>query len=93
MTEQKKIEKQQFNSLLYGLSPFHIEANRSAEGMSIVLSGIVGISDFSDGFICFKSHGGRIKVFGQSLFLNVYEAGNAEIVGKIQEIAFDYGKT
>lgn len=92
MTEKGNIKGIRMPSAPSGFSSFHIEANRSAKGLSIILSGIIGISDFSDTFICFKSHGGRIKVVGRNLFLNVYEGGCAEIVGRIEEIMFEYGK-
>ena len=92
MTENQNRKKIRLPSAPSGLSSFHIEANRSTKGLSIVLSGIIGISDFSDIYICFKSHGGRIKVMGKNLFLNVYEGGSAEVVGRIEEIMFDYGK-
>ena len=92
MTEKENKKNVPSPPVPSGLSSFHIEANRSTKGLSIVLSGIIGISDFSDTFICFKSHGGRIKVAGKNLFLNVYEGGSAEIVGRIEEITFEYGK-
>ena len=75
-----------------GLSAFHLEADRSREGLSIILSGIIGISDFSDHFIHLKSHGGRISVLGKKLFIKVYENSSVEIVGKVEEIVFKYGK-
>lgn len=75
-----------------GLSAFHIEADRTSRGMAIVLSGILGISDFSDNSILLRSHGGRIVVNGRGLFINVYENHSVEIVGKVEEIVFKYGK-
>lgn len=75
-----------------GLSAFHLEADRSRSGLTIVLSGIVGISDFSDSFILLKGHGGRICVQGKRLFINVYENETVEIVGRVEEIIFKYGK-
>ena len=75
-----------------GLSSFHMEASRCRSGLSIILSGIIGISDFSDDFIYLKGHGGRIIVQGKKLFINVYENENVEIVGKVEGISFKYGK-
>ncbi|MBR2472694.1 MAG: YabP/YqfC family sporulation protein [Clostridia bacterium] len=75
-----------------GLSAFHIEADRTSRGMAIVLGGIIGISDFSDSSILLRSHGGRIAVNGRALFINVYENHTVEIVGKVEEIVFKYGK-
>nr|MBE6545501.1 hypothetical protein [Oscillospiraceae bacterium] len=75
-----------------GLTPFHLEANRSTRGLSLFLSGIIGISDFSDDYIRLMSHGGRILVNGKRLFINVYENNSVEIVGRVEEIVFSYGK-
>ena len=75
-----------------GLSGFHLEANRSTRGLSLFLSGIIGISDFSDSYIRLLSHGGRITVNGKRLFINVYENNSVEIVGRVEEIVFSYGK-
>ena len=75
-----------------GLSAFHLEADRNRAGLSIVLSGIIGISEFSEDFIYLKGHGGRINVRGKRLFINVYENDSVEILGKVEEISFKYGK-
>ena len=75
-----------------GLPSFHLEADRSRGGMSIILSGIIGISDFSDSYIYLKSHGGRIAVNGKRLFINLYENNSVEIVGRVEGIVFKYGK-
>ena len=75
-----------------GLSAFHLEADRSSGGLTLILSGIIGISDFSDSFILLKGHGGRICVQGKKLFINVYENETVEIVGRVEEIIFKYGK-
>ena len=75
-----------------GLSSFHLEADRSGSGLTLILSGIIGISDFSDNFILLKGHGGRICVQGKKLFINVYENETVEIVGRVEEIIFKYGK-
>jgi hypothetical protein len=75
-----------------GLSSFHLEADRCRSGLSVMLSGIIGISDFSDEFIYLKGHGGRIAVRGKRLFINVYENESVEIVGRVEGIEFKYGK-
>ena len=88
-------EKNQPNSrsgIPSGLSSFHLEASRSSRGMSLMLSGIIGISDFSEERIELLSHGGRVIISGKRLFINVYENNNLEILGKAEEIIFRYGK-
>ena len=90
MTEKRRVEKRY--SIPSGFSAFHLEADRSTKGMAIVLSGIIGVSDFSDNSIGLRSHGGRIVVNGEKLFINVYENNSVEIVGRVEEIVFKYGK-
>lgn len=90
MTEKSKANSQ--DKILPGLSSFHLEADRASGGMSLILSGIIGISDFSDNYIHLLSHGGRVKVNGRSLFIRVYENNRVEIVGRIEGIVFGYGK-
>ena len=92
MTEEAKTKSDVIKEMPRGLSSFHLEADRSRAGLSVVLSGIVGISDFSDSFIHLKGHGGRISVHGKKLFISVYENGSVEIVGRVEEIVFKYGK-
>lgn len=91
MTEKTKNTTNK-NGIPSGLSSFHLEADRSREGLAIILSGIIGISDFSDSFIHLKSHGGRVSVVGKKLFIRVYENCSVQIVGKVEEIVFQYGK-
>ena len=75
-----------------GLSSFRMEASRRGGGLSLILSGIIGISDFADDLIYLKGHSGRIIVHGSKLFINVYENENVEIVGKVEGMEFKYGK-
>ena len=71
---------------------FSMEASRVGSVISIVLSGVIGISDYSEGEILLKSHGGKIRICGKRLMLSIYEDNTAEIVGRIEEIGFGYGK-
>lgn len=91
MTKRKKQTKQ-MPEMLSALSSFHLEANRNGGGMSLVLSGIIGVSDFSDELITLLSHGGRILVYGSKLFISLYENNSVEIEGKVSGITFNYGK-
>ncbi|MBR4836727.1 MAG: YabP/YqfC family sporulation protein [Clostridia bacterium] len=69
-----------------------MEASRIGGGISIALSGVIGISDYSESEILLKSHGGKIRICGKRLMLSIYEDNTAEIVGRIEEIGFGYGK-
>ena len=71
---------------------FNLEASRAGRGISVVLSGVIGISDYSERVILLKSHGGKIRICGERLMLSIYEDNTAEIVGRIEEIGFGYGK-
>lgn len=92
MTDKKKKKVPSARTVASALSSFHMEADRTGRGMSLVLCGIIGISDFSDSFMHLLSHGGRITVTGAGLFISVYENGSVEIVGRVEGINFKYGK-
>ena len=85
-----KISK--IENITSSLGKFHLEANRSTRGMNVTISGVIGVSSFSDNEIILKSHSGRIKVDGRILEIKVYESGTAEICGKVENIGFLYGK-
>ncbi len=84
-TENKNIPKPPSYS-------FRLEAERSRHGMSVIISGIIGINDFTDERVLLKSHGGRITVSGKRLTVSVFEHNCVEIVGKVEDIGFGYGK-
>ena len=73
-------------------APFHIEMMRSPRGMSLIISGIISVSELSDVCITLKSHGGRITVIGQRLLINVFESRAVEINGRVEGVSFSYGK-
>lgn len=90
MTENKDSKIQ--NSYARGLKSFHMEADRCARGMSMVISGIIGVDDFSEERILLMSHTGRIIITGRRLSICVFEHSSLEIAGKVEEIEFKYGK-
>ncbi len=92
MTHKEKTGRSTYSAISAALSSFHLEADRSTRGMSVILSGVIGISDFSDSSIHLLTHGGRIIVNGQKLFICVYENNSVEIVGKVEGVVFKYGK-
>ena len=75
------------------LRSMYIEAVRCKSGISMLIDGIIGVTDFSENCIMLSSHGGRINIVGKGLSLCVYESGRVEIVGRIEDIGFCYGKT
>ena len=92
MTDKNTISKTSKRIPISALKSFRLEANRSSKGLSILLSGVIGVSDFSDKSILLLSHGGRINVVGENLFIDLFENNTVEIVGKVMEIVFIYGK-
>jgi len=89
---KKEKTKEKITGTPSALSSFHMEADRSVKGMTLFISGIIGISDFTDECIMLMSHGGRITVEGRSLQLCIYENNTASISGKVEDIRFTYGK-
>ena len=85
-------KKIKIDNITSPLGKFHLEANRSVHGMSIMISGVIGVSSFTESEIILKSHSGRIRVEGRMLDIKVYESGTAEISGRVENIGFLYGK-
>lgn len=77
-----------------GVSPpiFELEASRKGRGISVGISGIISIEECSECRITMKSHGGKICIMGEKLSVNIYENNSVDVVGRVKEIGFDYGK-
>lgn len=73
-------------------SDFSIEAVRTGRGISLTVSGIVGISELTDTEVVLKSHRAKLSVTGKKLSLTVFEGRVVEIDGVIQNLEFSYGK-
>ncbi len=74
------------------INKFHLDAERSAFGMTITVSGVIGVKDFSRETVEILTHTGRISISGRRLSLSVYENGTIEIKGKTEDVRFSYGK-
>ena len=92
MTEKPKKEKKHLSISPSAISNFHLEARRTVHGMSLIIGGVIGISDFSAESVLLKSHSGRILVVGRYLYISIFEGGVVEIIGKVEDIRFSYGK-
>ena len=88
MTEKSKTK----NDNVTTSQSYHLEADRSRRGMSVFVSGIIGIGDFSEESVLLRSHGGKVLVSGKRLDISVYENRTVEISGRVEEISFKYGK-
>ena len=89
----RKNKKSNFSPPRGNLRSMHIEASRCDRGISMLIDGIIGVSDFNENSVMLSSHGGRINVGGRGLSLCVYDNGSVEIVGRIENMEFTYGKS
>ena len=71
---------------------FYLSCERIAGGLSLMIGGIIGVSELEDGCTELLTHTGRIKVRGNELSLTSFENKSIEIKGRIEGIFFAYGK-
>ena len=71
---------------------FYLSCERSLGGLSLLVGGIIGVSELDDGRTELLSHSGRITVSGRGLKLTIFENKSIEIKGRIEGINFAYGK-
>lgn len=74
------------------VSDFNIEITRSTRGVSVVISGAIGIFELTDSQIGVLTHKARVTVLGSKLSLVVYEGRALEISGRVEDIQLKYGK-
>lgn len=72
---------------------FYLSCERTADGMSVIVGGIISVTDFSEEEVRLAGHTGRIAVSGSGLSISVFENKNLEIKGQVKEIKFAYGRT
>jgi len=90
---QKNDNKKVTGRVSMPLSPFHIELDKTARGFSLSCSGVKGISEFSDTKIRIRLSSFSVDVFGEGLYMTVFEGRCVEIIGKFLEMRFVYGKS
>ena len=71
---------------------FYLSCERAVGGLSLLVGGIIGVSELDDGRTELLSHSGRVIVSGHGLKLTVFENKSIEINGRIEGINFAYGK-
>lgn len=90
----QKNEKKNGSSASFPLSsPFHIEIDKTAKGISISCSGVKGISEFSDTEIILKMPHFALKIGGKKLCMTVFEGRSVEIIGKLEGVSFIYAES
>lgn len=70
----------------------HIEADSVIGGMSIIVSGVVAISEFSASAVIVISKRGSVEIDGSLLEVKVFEGGKVEIRGRITDMRFIYSR-
>ena len=65
---------------------------KSSRGAVAVISGVMSISEYTEGSVELLSHSGRLTLIGESLSLSVLEGRVLEIFGRITEVRLSYGK-
>ena len=71
---------------------FDLSCEKALGGLSLLVGGIIGVSELDDGRTELLSHSGRVIVSGRGLKLTVFENKSVEINGRIEGINFVYGK-
>ncbi|MBE6533051.1 MAG: hypothetical protein E7676_06095 [Ruminococcaceae bacterium] len=74
------------------INKFHLDAERSAFGMTLTVCGVIGVRDFSRESIEILTHTGKVFISGRRLSLSIYENGAVEIKGRVEDVRFGYGK-
>ena len=82
-----KREKKRSQAKRIGVLPkFHIDADAFGNSMTVTVSGIVGITEFSDGEVRLITSRERITVRGSSINLRIFEGNTVEIRGNVLSI-------
>ena len=75
------------------LSDFGIELHRAPRGLAVSVSGVVSVFELNESEIGLLTQRARINIRGERLSLSVFEARRVEIVGRVGDISFRYGKS
>lgn len=92
MTNTTQNRARMLRGVSAAVSPFHIELDKVARGMSLLVCGVLGISEFSEKFVALTVKGMTVKISGVNLSMTVYESKTVEIVGKIEGLEYEYTK-
>ena len=74
------------------LSALNVEMKKSSRGSVAVVSGVMSVSEYTEGCVELLSHSGRICFLGEALGISVLEGRVVEIYGRITEMRLGYGK-
>ena len=68
---------------------FGLDASRCGNKTRLTVSGVVCITDYNIESVSIKCHGGKIRVCGSDVRLNVLGGNVIEIVGRVGAIIFE----
>lgn len=75
------------------LSDFGIELHRVPRGLAVSISGVISVFELSETNIGILTARARINIVGERLSLSVFESRRVELVGRVGDISFKYGKS
>ena len=67
---------------------FHLEADRVLSGISVSISSVMSVMDFTKESVLLKLRRGKLRISGTALTISVYENRIVEISGKVERIEF-----
>lgn len=70
------------------ISSFHLEIDKFNGKISVNVSSVLAVEEFSTGVCILKFNKGGIRILGEGLELTVYQNKNVEISGKIRTVEF-----
>ncbi len=83
-TEREKIK----NIMRSRIGAFRFEGERIGRNVSLVLSGVRSVADYSDVEMLLHMECGSIKICGVSLSISIFENKSIRISGRIRGIEF-----
>ena len=69
-----------------------LECRKTPWGIKLEISGIVTVREYSSERIALVTHAGAVTVTGERLSMSGFINQSVELVGKVKNIEFGYGK-
>jgi hypothetical protein len=89
---QKKKKNTAFTrlALAFATPSFHVELDRVRGGFSVMVYGVLGISEFSPSRVVLILSDGEVVIEGEKLQLAVYEGNSAEVCGGVFDVGLKF---
>ena len=75
-----------------GVGEMTLELKKSGGKCTLILTGVMSVTNLSPEEISLASHSGRVEILGKGLLLSVFENGSLEIKGEIHNVRLGNGK-